>query len=68
MSVLVKRGDHKRDFSLRMAAGYLSPVVPIILLFGPISVLQGIYAKYFGISLTEIAAVIVIARCFDAAA
>lgn len=45
---------------------YAAPVLPILFLFGPIGVLQGVYAKYFGLPLTTIAAVLVIARLFDA--
>ena len=45
---------------------YVAPVLPIVFLFGPINVLQGIYAKYYGLSLTAIASVLVIARFFDA--
>lgn len=33
---------------------------------GPISLLQGIYAKYFGLPLTSIAVVLLVARMFDA--
>ena len=45
---------------------YGLPVLPLYFLFGPIAILQGIYAKYFGLSLTTIAAVLFIARLFDA--
>ena len=46
---------------------YALPQVPVIFLAGPAaSILQGIYAKYFGLALTTVAAVVLIARLFDA--
>ena len=51
---------------MAVAINYALPVLPVMFLFGPIGVLQGIYAKYFGLSLSTIAAVILIARLFDA--
>ena len=45
---------------------YASPVLGISFLLGPIQILQGIYAKHFGLALTTIAAVLLIARLFDA--
>lgn len=45
---------------------YTLPVVTTSFLIGPMAVIQGIYAKYFGIPLTTIAAVLLIARVFDA--
>lgn len=45
---------------------YALPTVPIAFLSGPIIILPGIYAKYFGISLTTIAIIILVSRLFDA--
>ena len=45
---------------------YTLPVMGTIFLFGPVALLQGIYATYFGLSLTTIAMVLLIARVFDA--
>lgn len=45
---------------------YALPVMAVHFLFGPIAILQGVYAKYFGVALTTIAAVILVARLFDA--
>ena len=42
------------------AVAYGLPLLAISFLVGPITVLQGIYAKYFGIALTTIAAVLFI--------
>jgi Na+/melibiose symporter-like transporter len=38
----------------------------LALLFGPIGILQGIYAKHYGLTLTTIASVLLVARLFDA--
>lgn len=46
---------------------YGLPVVSLYFLVGPVSThLQGIYAKHFGLALTTIASVLLIARLFDA--
>ena len=45
---------------------YPLPYIAMAFLFGPMAILQGIYAKYFGLSLTTIAAVLLIGRLFDA--
>ena len=45
---------------------YGLPLLPLCFLYGPIGILQGMYAKYFGLSLTVIASVLLIARLFDA--
>lgn len=45
---------------------YSLPLIGVRVLYGPIVVLQGIYAKHFGLELTTIAAVILAARLFDA--
>ena len=45
---------------------YAGPMVSIAFLLGPIMILQGIYAKYFGLSLATIGIVILLARLFDA--
>ena len=41
-------------------------MIGVYFFVAPISILQGIYAKYFGIPLTAIAAIILAARLFDA--
>ena len=45
---------------------YAGPSMVLAFLFGPIGILQGIYAKYFGVALTTIATVLLISRLFDA--
>lgn len=45
---------------------YSLPVITTIWLITPIAIVQGIYAKYFGLSLSTIAGVILFARLFDA--
>ena len=45
---------------------YALPVMPIYFLFAPLVLLQGMYAKYFGVPLSSIAMVLLISRFFDA--
>ena len=45
---------------------YGLPLLSVYFLMGPIALLQGIYAKHFGLPLTTIASVLLIARFFDA--
>jgi Na+/melibiose symporter-like transporter len=46
---------------------YVAPQLGVVLLAAPIAaVLGGIYAKYYGLSLTAIATVMLVARLFDA--
>lgn len=52
--------------SNRFFLAYAMPVVTTSWLMAPASVLQGIYAKYFGLSLTTIAGVLLLTRLFDA--
>lgn len=54
----------KRKPSLYLA--YILPSITSSWLIAPLGVLQGIYAKYFGLSLSTIATVILCARLFDA--
>ena len=54
------------QLSSAQAMAYASPMVSVAFLLGPIMILQGIYSKYFGLSLTVIGTVILIARLFDA--
>ena len=55
-----------KDLKLSQGIAYALPTVVIAFLSGPIAILQGLYAKYFGLSLSAIATVILIARLFDA--
>ena len=45
---------------------YAFPVVTTVWLMAPIGVLQGIYAKYYGVPLTTIASALLFTRLFDA--
>ena len=45
---------------------YAMPVVTTVWLMAPLGVLQGIYAKYYGLPLTTIATVMLLVRMFDA--
>ena len=45
---------------------YVAPNIGLVLLLGPVAVLGGIYAKYYGLSLATIGTVMLIARLSDA--
>ena len=45
---------------------YAAPSMVLAILFSPLGILQGIYAKHFGVALTTIAMVLLISRLFDA--
>jgi len=53
---------------LRLIHGlaYALPFVGVTILHGPMSLVHGIYAKYFGVSLTSVAMILLLARLFDA--
>lgn len=52
--------------STEQILAYAFPVLPVTFLYAGLTVLQGIYAKHFGLALTSIATVLFIARLFDA--
>jgi len=54
------------SFTLFQGVAYGLPLLSITFLMGPVTLLQGIYAKHFGLALTTIAMVLLIARLFDA--
>ena len=55
-----------KQLPLSQAISYALPTVGIAFLAGPMAILQGIYTKYFGLSLSTIAILILIAKLFDA--
>lgn len=57
----------RQSLSLSGGLAYASPTVPIAFFASnAYPILQGMYAKYFGLALTTIATVVLIARLFDA--
>lgn len=58
--------QHRPSATLPQILMYSLPTVSVSFLFGGMAVLQGIYAIHFGLSLTTIATVVLIARLFDA--
>ena len=58
--------SQKPSLPLPLCLAYSAPHMTMMWLVTPIGVLQGIYAKYYGISLTSIAAAVLIVRLFDA--
>ena len=57
--------DEDSPLALYRCIGYAVPCVATMFLFTPITLLQGIYAKYYGLTLGSIAAVILVTRLFD---
>jgi Na+/melibiose symporter-like transporter len=55
--------SHKNVF---VSIQYALPRVATISLYAPINIVQGVYAKYYAISLTSIATAILVIRLFDA--
>lgn len=54
------------SISMLQMSAYASPSIAVYFLYGPMAIIQGIYATHFGISLAAIAAVVLVARIFDA--
>lgn len=48
------------------AIAFALPSLGVVFFMGPMGVIQGIYAKYYGIALTSLAAVLLVSRLFDA--
>jgi len=44
---------------------FSAPFLGLVFLMGPINIVQGIYAKYFGIPLTTLAGILLLCRLFD---
>jgi Na+/melibiose symporter-like transporter len=55
-----------RVFKRRHGFAFAAPSIAITFLFGPLALVQGIYAMHYGVALTGIAAVLLISRLFDA--
>lgn len=54
------------NLTVQQQLAYALPSMGIAFLMGPIGILQGIYAKHYGMPLTTIASVLLISRLFDA--
>ncbi|MDB9952232.1 MFS transporter [Porticoccaceae bacterium] len=60
-------GEHKsKGLSARQNLAYAAPAIGIVYMGISLSVVQGIYVKYFGVPLTTIATVLLLSRVFDA--
>ena len=64
-SLSYEKPNRKYNVMARLLC-FSSPQVGFLLLFTPTLILAGIYAKYFGLSLVELAAITLLARIFDA--
>ena len=58
--------ERREKLPLQTYLTYAAPQTAIAFLVAPLGIVQGIYAKNFGLSLTTIASVLLIARVFDA--
>ena len=65
-SIISPLSERPRSLTPKLGLTYTLPVITTAFLIGPMAIIQGIYAKYFGISLATIATVLLIARLFDA--
>lgn len=65
---LIESRSPAKETRLTTLAGwaYALPALPVFFLHGMISVLPGIYAKYFGLTLGAISALLLVSRLFDA--
>ena len=52
--------------SLSQSLAYSLPCMPVLMLIAGTNIVQGIYAKYFGLALTTIAVVVLLVRISDA--
>ena len=63
---MVTKEYHDKKTHPSIVVAYSLPLLSLDFLVAPImSILQGIYAKYYGLELTAIASVLIIARVFD---
>ena len=58
--------DEDSPLGLNRCIAYAVPCIATAFLISPISLLQGIYAKYYGLTLSTLAAIVLVTRLFDA--
>ena len=58
--------NDKVTLTTRAQIAYALPVASNAFIMQPVVLIQGIYAMYFGLSLTTIATVLLLSRIFDA--
>ena len=56
----------KKSLPLSVCVAYSAPYIITTWLASPIGLIQGIYAKYYGLPLTTIAVILLLAKLFDA--
>lgn len=54
------------DIGVLLGSYYALPIVPVYMMLIPMYIIQGIYAKYYGIALTSLAAIGLVSRLLDA--
>ena len=65
INIYAKKELHK-PLSKYQSINYAMPTLVVNILVGPVAIMQGIYAKHFGLALTTIAFVMLVTRLFDA--
>lgn len=63
MKIRTNRSD---SLNAWQSISYALPVIPAMMLLAPLSIIQGIYAKHYGIALSTLAAIILFSRMLDA--
>ena len=58
--------DNNSSLTLSRCITYALPTIAMLWIYAPLVIVQGIYAKYYGLSLTTIAALVLFGRFFDA--
>ena len=65
INVSTAQATRAKGLSMSQQMAYALPAISIGVLLNLMGVVQGIYAKYFGVALTTIAAVVLVVRLFD---
>ena len=58
--------DSSQGLSNWQILAFSAPSVGMVFLTAPMSIVQGVYAKYFGVPLTTLAGILLLCRLFDA--
>jgi len=57
----------QKPINILQSTSYALPYIPVVMLFAPMmTVIQGVYAKYYGIELANLASIILLSRLLDA--
>jgi len=65
VNILTAQAQNSKNLSISQQMAYALPAISVGVLLNLMGVVQGIYAKYFGVALTTIATVVLVVRLFD---